>query len=801
MINRLLLLLLLLFSLISFADAQDQNEEKGYFVQPSATRGGILFTDNYASSIYLFADGNVKKIISSPNCGRYYSIDKSNNLLGFKRIDETGRQIPAVYNLSENKIVALSEAESLAGQPSFADDGSIAFTVGSKLFVKNKSSSKQYYLGCYSNITPISPDAKYAVFNDDSDQLFLFDLQTNKKKKISNDKFGYFTPVWSPNSKYILYSTLGGQLFLYNLESDKSLSIGEGYSVSWAGNSASFIFYKKVVEDMKLINSDIYVYFVEGNKTAQLTNTKNIIEIDPSFSPGDKEVIYFTYNHKELMSITIDSKSGNVSAPKLLFSSDSIEPKFYQITNTQKAITELDMPYVHQVYDTPDWHNGHWSCAPTAASMVLAYYELLPKWEGWCSWPSPGHTNQYGRYVADRYKYKEYYYQSASGDPNGNDAWGGYGYMWSTGSPHTRMAGYYQKHGLSAVQTESPSYSEAKAEVEAGYPYTMCVLLTSAGHLIVANGLYTERTLIFNDPYGNKNTPNYPSYDGKSAKYDWPGYNNGYQNLNQVAWCIKHRYDNPSAPDSIVDDMEFADGFYLNTKAPASMSRWLDKNQGYNNHFWFAKTNASGIKDTCYAIWRPTLSQSGYYEVSAYISLSNSTDARYKILHNQGQDTVIINQKDFSNEWVSLGKYNFNAGGGMVRLGDASSVAGEEIVFDAVKWSYISPLVNVTEENFIPKKFELLQNYPNPFNPATKIKYSIPSLETHGGASVQNISLKVYDILGNEVATIENEEKAPGDYEITFDAKAMGVQLSSGVYFYSLQSGDFYSVKKMIFLQ
>jgi hypothetical protein len=70
--------------------------------------------------------------------------------------------------------------------------------------------------------------------------------------------------------------------------------------------------------------------------------------------------------------------------------------------------------------------------------------------------------------------------------------------------------------------------------------------------------------------------------------------------------------------------------------------------------------------------------------------------------------------------------------------------------------------------------FALFQNYPNPFNPLTKIKYSIPQSS--------NVVIKVYDILGNEVETLVNEEKQTGTYEITWYTKT----LSSGIYFYRL---------------
>lgn len=110
----------------------------------------------------------------------------------------------------------------------------------------------------------------------------------------------------------------------------------------------------------------------------------------------------------------------------------------------------------------------------------------------------------------------------------------------------------------------------------------------------------------------------------------------------------------------------------------------------------------------------------------------------------------------------------------------------------------------IEEVDKVPKDFLLAQNYPNPFNPSTKIKYSIPSVGTRDRVSVQMI---VYDVLGNEVATLVNEQKPPGTYEVEFD----GISLPSGIYFYqllvtALQSKDgkadsFIETKKMILLK
>jgi len=92
-------------------------------------------------------------------------------------------------------------------------------------------------------------------------------------------------------------------------------------------------------------------------------------------------------------------------------------------------------------------------------------------------------------------------------------------------------------------------------------------------------------------------------------------------------------------------------------------------------------------------------------------------------------------------------------------------------------------------------KFSLSQNYPNPFNPSTTIKYSIPrSTEYY---SVQQVQLKVYDILGREIATLINKQQKAGNYEVNFD----GNGLTSGIYFYKLQYGSFVESKKMILLK
>jgi len=85
--------------------------------------------------------------------------------------------------------------------------------------------------------------------------------------------------------------------------------------------------------------------------------------------------------------------------------------------------------------------------------------------------------------------------------------------------------------------------------------------------------------------------------------------------------------------------------------------------------------------------------------------------------------------------------------------------------------------------------FTLMQNYPNPFNPSSTISYSVPEIVF--------VSIRVYDVLGNQVAILVNEEKPIGIYEIEFDA----TKLPSGIYFYKLQAGSFVETKKMVLMK
>ena len=160
-------------------------------------------------------------------------------------------------------------------------------------------------------------------------------------------------------------------------------------------------------------------------------------------------------------------------------------------------------------------------------------------------------------------------------------------------------------------------------------------------------------------------------------------------------------------------------------------------------------------------------------------------------LNNSGFD---IEKSSDNTSWNKIGFVNGNGTSTEIHnysFVDQSPVSGKsyyrlkQIDFDgSFEYSSIIEVVFGTVA-----EFALEQNYPNPFNPTTKINFSIKEKG--------NVELKVFDLLGSEIATLVNEEKAPGNYEVFFDAS----ELSSGIYLYSIKSGNFVQTRKMLLMK
>lgn len=195
-----------------------------------------------------------------------------------------------------------------------------------------------------------------------------------------------------------------------------------------------------------------------------------------------------------------------------------------------------------------------------------------------------------------------------------------------------------------------------------------------------------------------------------------------------------------------------------------------------------------------YAEFKTNLSAAGTYAIYGWWTSASDrcSDTPFIIKHGGTVDTVRIDQTQGRFKWNLIGSYNFFGGSNeSVTISNAANTPGY-IIADAIRiLSFDSMAVQVNEQLDYGTKlnFKLDQNYPNPFNPVTVISWHSPVSGY--------VTLKVYDILGTEVASLINEEKLPGEYEINFSSAT----LPSGVYFYKLTAGSYVDVKKMVLVR
>jgi hypothetical protein len=164
----------------------------------------------------------------------------------------------------------------------------------------------------------------------------------------------------------------------------------------------------------------------------------------------------------------------------------------------------------------------------------------------------------------------------------------------------------------------------------------------------------------------------------------------------------------------------------------------------------------------------------------------------YHNLTNSNGDSLV----ELSEKALAFDTDNFEDGDYRIIVEVYDEAGNFDIDSMDVKFRNGNPVTTGSEDGKV-YTFNLDQNYPNPFNPSTKIKFNIPSVIASGAKQSEMVTLKVYDILGNEIASLVNEEKPAGSYEVDFD----GANLTSGIYFYELKAGSFIQTRKMLMIK
>jgi hypothetical protein len=214
-----------------------------------------------------------------------------------------------------------------------------------------------------------------------------------------------------------------------------------------------------------------------------------------------------------------------------------------------------NLPFIHQLFDTSDDFNaGHDSCGIVSTFMAIQHYAKLPPNPIICS-RGGTHSSPFGFYVSEKYSFQGHTFNIPSENVPGwgaSDAgyFGGFGYFLQDNPGGSlqrsqRLAEIISLHGLTSEIDENvlgeTGFLKICGEIDAGNPVVLLSAITSAGHYLTCIGyVRAQHTLLFNDPYGNKQE-GYPNANGAGVYYDWPGWNNGYPNLGSVIRIIYAR--------------------------------------------------------------------------------------------------------------------------------------------------------------------------------------------------------------------------------------------------------------------
>lgn len=214
------------------------------------------------------------------------------------------------------------------------------------------------------------------------------------------------------------------------------------------------------------------------------------------------------------------------------------------------------------------------------------------------------------------------------------------------------------------------------------------------------------------------------------------------------------------------------------------------------------------IDSSTACIYRYSIPTNNEYLIDSLVAQPGDTiwsGGYYTLCIDEYEDTVlslVTEVKEFEDRTIiPVLNYKYAKNLGFISsISCEFSCASSKLVYaliDGEEYGIKISSLNEPKASTVPSKFILLQNYPNPFNPMTKVKYEIPERSF--------VTIRVYDVLGKEIATLVNEEKHAGEYEVEFNA----AKLSSGIYFYKLQAGDpstgsgqsFIQTKKMVLLR
>lgn len=246
-----------------------ETTEMGYLNHPMQTKSGVVVTTNRANELYLMKDNQLKPLVVSLGAGMYTQLSADKSTIGFKSITSDYKQAPALLDVATGKVTLLEDYIDQCGQVSFANDGTMAYTMGNKLVIRKGDSRKYIDLGTYVNIVNISPDATRAAYSTIEGQMYIVDLNSGYKQYVSNVVDGY-NPIWSPDGSKIAMQIVNGDLKVLDTVTKASFDLGKATSVAWDSKSEDLVLTRTELEnDFKALGASVLQMRFDGTKCVQ----------------------------------------------------------------------------------------------------------------------------------------------------------------------------------------------------------------------------------------------------------------------------------------------------------------------------------------------------------------------------------------------------------------------------------------------------------------------------------------------------------------------------------------------------
>ena len=387
----------------------------------------------------------------------------------------------------------------------------------------------------YSNLIALDPAGTQVAFHHDDGSLGVLALDSGVLTWLSGPG-AYSHPAWSADGAWLLFRTPRGAFAIADPIDGTWLFEVAGTHPRWTPDGRAVLFERVELGAGPYVvaAADLWRLNVATGAVVRLAITADLHERYPAPSPDGGALAFADTATGALHVVGVDATGGPGETRLILSAAAAPDapppPPAAPVDpgHPDSRLVIIDVPYMHQLWDTPDDFDGGWSCGPTSCVQTVQKYSALPDHDITCSWPT-SHTSPWGWYVPNEYTFNGYTYDVpglAAGD-----VWveGAHGFICrELGAAYwAYMVDFCNQHDIDSWQAGT-SWGTLTAEIDAGYPMYASTSVLSYGHILVIRGYDSDHTIVVNDPYGDAGTGNWGNFDGESALYDWPGYNNGH---------------------------------------------------------------------------------------------------------------------------------------------------------------------------------------------------------------------------------------------------------------------------------